>query len=62
MSLFHNRPTKPTSLPPQPTEEEITTIDIEACFQEYQNLRGDINERYSLQEYICMDLGTRSKM
>ena len=33
-------------------KEEITTIDIEECFQEYQNLRGDIHERYFLQEYI----------
>jgi len=26
-------------------KQEITTIDIEACFQEYQTLRGDIHER-----------------
>ena len=52
MSWFHNRPTKPTFLPPRPTKEEITTIDIEACFQEYRTLKGDINERYSFQEYL----------
>ena len=52
MSWFHNRPTKPTFLPPRPTKEEITTIDIEACFQAYRNLRGDIHERYYLQEYL----------
>ena len=52
MSWFHNRPTKPTFLPPWPTKEEITTIDIEACFQEYRNLRGDIHEMYSFQEYL----------
>ena len=43
----------PTFLPPpRPTKEEITAIDIEACFQEYRNLRGDIHERRYLQEYI----------
>ena len=52
MSWLHNRPTMPTSLPPRPTKEEITTIDIEACFQEYRTLRGDIHERYYFQEYI----------
>ena len=51
MSWFHNRPTKPTFLP-QPMKEEITTIDIESCFQDYRTLRGDIHERYSFQEYI----------
>ena len=52
MSWLHNRPTMPTFLPPRSTKEEITTIDIEACFQEYRNLRGDIHERYSFQEYL----------
>ena len=49
MSWFHNRPTKPTFLPPRTTKEEITTIDIEAYFEEYQNLRGDIHESYYFQ-------------
>ena len=53
-------PTMPNFLPPRPTKEEITTIDIEACFQEYQNLRGDINERYYFQEYI-VKYGFRKK-
>ena len=52
MSWFHNRPTKPTFLPPRPTKEKITNIDIEACFQEYRTLRKDINESYYFQEYI----------
>ena len=52
MSCLHNRPTMPTFLPPRSMKEEITTIDIEACFQEYRTLRGDINERYSFQEYL----------
>ena len=43
MSWPHNIPTMPTFLPPRSTKEEITTIDIEACFQEYQTLKGDIN-------------------
>ena len=60
MSWLHNRPTMPTFLPPQPTKEEITTIDIEACFQEYRTLRGDINERYSFQEYL-VKYGFRNK-
>ena len=38
ISWFHNRPTKPTFLPPPPREEEITTKAIEACFHVYQNL------------------------
>ena len=52
MSWLHNRPTMPTFLPARSTKEEITTIDIEACFQEYRTLRGDVNERYSFQEYL----------
>ena len=52
MSWFHNQPTKPTFLPPRPTKEEIKTIEIEACFQEYRNLRGDIHEWYYFQEYL----------
>ena len=42
----------PTFLPLCPTKEEITTIDIEACYQEYQTLIWDIRERYYFQEYI----------
>ena len=42
----------PTFLPTRSTKEEITTIDIEACIQKYQTLRGVINERYYFQEYI----------
>ena len=60
MSWLHNKPTIPTFLPPRPTQEEITTIDIEACFQEYRNLRGDINEWYYFQEYI-VNYGFRHK-
>ena len=45
-------PTMPNFLPPRPTKEEITTIDIEACFQENRNLRGDIHESFSFQEYL----------
>ena len=52
MSWLHNRPTMPGFLPPRPTKEEITTIDIEACFQEYRTLRGDIHKRYYFQEYF----------
>ena len=59
MSWFHNRPTKPTFLPPSPTKEEVTTKDIQvtakdikACYQGYTNLRWDICERYYFQEYI----------
>ena len=52
MSWFHNRPTKPTFLPPRTTKEEITTEDIETCYQGYQTLRWDICEMYSFQEYI----------
>ena len=52
MSWFHNLPTKPTFLPPPPREEEITTKDIEACYQGYQTLRWDIRERYYFQEYL----------
>ena len=33
-------------------KQEITTIDIEACFQEYQTLRGDIHERDYLEQYV----------
>ena len=33
-------------------EEEITTKDIEACYQGYKTLRWDIHERYYFQEYI----------
>ena len=52
MSQLQNRTTIPTFLPPRPTITEITTIDIGACLQEYQNLRGDIHEWYYFQEYI----------
>ena len=52
MSWFHNQPTNPTCLSPPPREEEITTKDIEACFQGYQTLRWDIHERYYFQEYL----------
>ena len=52
MSWFNNRPTKPTFLPPLPTKEEITTKDIEACYQGYQTLRWDIRESYSFQECL----------
>ena len=60
MFWFHNRPTKVTFLPPQPMKEEITTIDIEACFQEYRTLRGDNNEKYYFQEYL-FKYGFRNK-
>ena len=50
----------PTFLHPQPMKGEITTIDIEACFQEYRNLRGDIPERYYFQDYI-FNYGFRNK-
>ena len=63
MSWLHNRPTMPTFLPTRSTKEEITTIDIEACFQEYRTFRGDIHERYYFQEHlVSMDLGTIKKM
>ena len=52
MSCFHNRPTKPTFLPPPPREEEITTKDIEACYQGYKNLRWDIHEGYYFKNYL----------
>ena len=52
MSWLHNRTTIPTFLPPRPTITEITTIDIGACLQEYQNLREDIPEWYSFQQYL----------
>ena len=55
MYWFHNIPTKPSFLPPLPREEEITTKDIEACFQGYQSLRWDICERYYFQEYLLED-------
>ena len=54
MSWLHNRPTMPTFLPCRTTKEEITTIDIEACYQEYRTFRWDICERYSFQEYLVM--------
>ena len=54
MSCFHNRPTKPTFLPPPPRESEITAEDIEAYYQGYQTLRWDIRERYYFQEYLLM--------
>ena len=60
MSWLHNRTTIPTFLPPRPTITEIATIDIGACLQEYQILRGDIHECYSFQEYI-VDYGFRHK-
>ena len=52
MSWIHNRTTIPTFLPPRPTITEITTIDIGACLQEYQNFRGYIHEWYYFQEYL----------
>ena len=60
MSWLHNRTTIPTFLPPRPTITEIATIDIGACLQEYQILRGDIHECYSFQEYI-LKYGFRKK-
>ena len=52
MYWLHNRTTMPTFLPPRPIIIEITTIDIGACLQEYQNLRGDIHEWYSFPKYL----------
>ena len=56
MSWFHNLTTNPTFLPPPQREEEITTKDIEACYQGYQTLRWDISEKYYFQDYILKHL------